>query len=211
MSAISKLEALLSRVQARKAMPRQTSGVAPAFSSSPPATGRVSKAPAPTPLEESMEHLVPVERPRESLPSPFQVRAPQPAPQSDELFLDDFEPPTPRPQPSAQPAAQPVVAKPAVAKPAVAQPAVAQPAAQPAVAKPAAAQPAAAQPAVAQPPAAAVPVPAKPAPINAATARIEPAALIPTSPVSVVSAAPRFEPKTFGDLLDLSLAQRPLK
>lgn len=186
MSAIEKLEALLSRVQTRKAAPRPVASAEVPFAAPAPGTGRVSKVPVPTPLEESMEMLVPVERSRDSLPSAFEARAPEPqtAPPSDELFLDDFEPPaTVQPAASAQ-ASAPVAMPPAAAVPAPAAPVAAAPAPAPAP---------------------------KPAPITAATARIAPAAATAASPVSVVSAAPRFEPKSFGDLLELSLALRPLK
>jgi len=185
MSAIQKLEQLLSRVQQRRGQPRAIEA-APAdrrslqttdapFSAPPPATGRVSKAPGLTPLEESMEQLVPVERPRESAPGAFDKKPAPVQPNSEELVLDDFEP-------AGAPTIQPgMLSAPPVSIPAKPAPA----------------------------PVAAM---AAPAPITAATARIAPAApMVSASPVSTLSKARSIEPKSFGELLDLSLALRPSK
>src|SRR5688500_9428131 len=106
MSALQRLEQLLLRVQDRRAQPRALAAptllaadpfASPAlegpFSSPPPSTGRVSKVPVPTPLEESMEQIVPVERAREMQPNPFAAKpaaAYAPPPDSEELILDDF-------------------------------------------------------------------------------------------------------------------------
>lgn len=198
MSALRKLEQLLSRVQERRAAPRAATlapvdlpmqGLEPPFSTPPPSTGRISKAPALTPLEESMEQVVPVERPREA-PRAFEAKAPPaPAPDSDELFLDDFEPP-----PTIIPAASVPAARSAPVVPAQAPMPAQAPIAAPAP--------------VTAPPVAV----AAPAPITAATARIAPAAALSTaSPVAVTTQARAFEPKSFGELLDLSLALRPNK
>lgn len=185
--AIQKLEQLLSRVQQRRVQPRALEA-APAerrslqttdapFSAPPPSTGRVSKAPGLTPLEESMEQVVPVERPRESVPGAFDKKPAPVQPDSEELVLDDFEP-------AGAPTIQPgVLSAPPVPMPA--------------------------QPAPAPAPAA---VMAAPVPITAATARIAPAApMASASPVSTLSKARNIEPKSFGELLDLSLALRPSK
>ncbi len=198
---LQRLEQLLSRVQARRNMPRASA--APAlraaaepthtqaptspFSSPPPGTGRVSKVPVSTPLEESMEQVVPIQRARETQPNPFAAKpAPAPAPDSEDLFLDDFEaPPTivpaafsPKPAPVAMPPAAPVPAAPRA------------PAFEP-------------EPATGRGPVVAS------APITAATARIAAAPMSAASPVAAVSKARSIEPKNFGELLDLSLALRP--
>ncbi len=221
---VQRLERLLSRVQERRAgpraapaaagaaaisantrptQPRSTLAPEPAFSTPPPNTGRLSKPPAPTPLEESMEMLVPPERPRETQPNTFEAK-PEQQPDSDELFLDDFEPPPTIAPPAvartAAPARAPIAAPATIAPaaPAQAPAAVAQPA-------PAAAprpEPAQAPPALAQ----------QAAPITSATARIVPAAPVASAaPVATVSQARSIEPKSFGELLDLSLALRPAK
>ena len=203
-SALQRLEQLLSRVQLRRtearlqAVPELAPPVSAAaearsslqtpdlpFSSPPPATGRVSKAPGLTPLEESMEQVVPVERPRETSPNAFEARG-RAQPESEELVLDDFEPvSTPTMQPGAM-SAPPVARAPAPV----------------ASMAPIAAPIAAAAPAVAPAPAA----------ITAATARIAPVAPVSAAaPVAIVTKARSIEPKSFGDLLDLSLSLRPSK
>ncbi len=191
-AAIPKLEALLQRVQQRRAEPRAASAPTPAREtqqrhshpvslspfSVPPNTGmssppsRVSKLPAPTPLEESMEQVVTVHKPEpQAPPPPLDV-----GPPAGELVLDEFDPASnlPTPVPVAE-----------------------QPRAAPAV--------------TAQPSPATAPVAAKPAVVpSAPSARIAPS--LPDaapSPVSIVSAPRVSEPKTFGELLELALSLRP--
>lgn len=186
--AIRKLEQLLARVQQRRAKPladesvepelRSMTPPEPAFSAPPPATGRVSKPPVLSPLEESMEMLVPIERPRETVPGAFDTKLAPVQPDSEELVLDDFEAGAPTIQPGALSALSVPLPPPIMAAPARV-PVVAMPA---------------------------------PVPITAATARIAPAPpMVSASPVSMLSKPRSIEPKSFGELLDLSLALRPSK
>ncbi len=199
-AALQKLERLLLRVQTRRDEPRAL-GLAPQpapieapFSAPPPSTGRVSKVPALTPLEESMEKVVPVARPAEAQPSAFESKTlPHAPPDSEDLFLDDFEPQTIAP--AAMPASTPVKAP---------APVAAAPARAPA--------PAARAETFEAPAPIAAPAFVAPAPITSATARIAPApSAASASPVAAVSKARVIEPKNFGELLDLSLALRPSK
>jgi DNA polymerase-3 subunit gamma/tau len=234
---VEKLRALLGRVEERRAQPRlhkvpaqfspalpsNQAAVAERVSAAPdlrgpgaPVVERVSavperqaKPPAPTPLEGAIAHLSPAARDAAPTPVPGQLQP------SSDLVLDDLDPPMARAKAAPQPAVSAPTAR--LSRPVLEPPTKVvskippEPAADLFASDPFAPSVPPGPPS--SPPTAVVPAaPAVPAPLTSPTARVAPPEMSASAPVARAVSPARVEsPKTFGELVERTLALRPAR